>query len=312
MMIEQYRQTGYKTEVVELTAEALVAAQYATVWDGAAITEDMDTHERRPDRATFAPIQSVGGAYKGTFKGSFEPRPSGTDNTAPDWFALLLAAGASITTDVASFGAEVISGNPIGTSVTIKNRDGAYERTLAGARVSKLSFKAEKGGLWKCETEAIGRYSESPQAAFLAAAHPSSGLAQPFLGLACSIGTFTGAVASAEISIENTVTPSVDSTHASGYGKNIITDQKLLFKATVIEDGVTAWRDKARNDSEADLLAVSLLMSTGAAGRVLTWTGTICLTKKPEVTYQDGIGYLNVEGEFITTSGAAALTLTQS
>lgn len=312
MMVEQFRQCGYKTEAVELTAETLVAAQFATAWEGPQITEEMDNNERRPDRATFAALQSVGGAYIGKFSGAFEPRPSGTDNTAPDWYALLLASGASVTGDVATWGAELLTGAFLGTSATFKTRDGAYEKTLAGARVSKLSFKAEKGVVWSCDCEATGRYSEATQAAFVAAAHPSAGLGHPFLGMACTIGSFNGAVSSVEISIENVVSPSKDGTHASGYGKNVITEQKLMFRATVIEDGVTSWRDKARNDAAGDLLAVSCVMSSGAAGNVLTWTGNISMTKIPEVTYVDGIGYRNVEGEFVTASSAAALTLTQS
>lgn len=307
MMIEQFRQCGYKAEAAELTAETLVAAQYATCWEGPQITEEMTINERRPDRATFRPLQSVGGDFIGNFSGSFEPRPSGTDATAPDWYALGTAAGGVVTGDVLVFGGETLTGNPIGNTVTIKVRDGAYERTLAGARVSKLRFFAEKGATWACEAEAVGRYSEATQAAFIASANPSSGLGHPFLGMACTIGAFTGAVSSAEIAIENTVTPTPDGTHASGHGRNIITEQKLMFRATVIEDGTTAWRDNARNDAAGDILAVTLVMASGAAGNVLTWTGNITLTAKPEVTYVDGLGYLNVEGEF-----TSVLTLTQS
>jgi hypothetical protein len=313
MMIEAFRQTGYKREAVELTAETLVAAQYGTVWEGAAITEEMETNERRPDRATFAPLQSVGGAYFGKFSGAFEPRPSGTDATAPDWFQLGTASGASIASDVLTWGAEAVSvAGIIGDTVTMKVRDGVYERTLAGSRMSKLSFKAEKGGVWSCECEGTGRYTEAAQAAFLAAAHPTSGLGQPFLGLGCSIGGSTSAVSSVEISIENEVTPVADGTHASGHGRNIITGQKLMCRVTILEDGTINWRDKARNDASGDLMAVSIVMATGTAGNVLTWTGSINLVNKPTVTYVDGIGYVSIEGEFVTTSAAAALTLTQS
>ena len=313
MMIEAFRQTGYKRETVELTAESLLAAQYGTVWEGAAITEEMETNERRPDRATFAPIQSVGGAYFGKFSGTFEPRPSGTDATPPDWFQLATASGATIASDVLTWGAEAVNvTGVIGDTVTIKTRDGVYERTLAGARVGKMTFKAEKGAVWSCECEATGRYSEAGQAAFLASAHPSAGLGQPFLGMGCSVGGSAVAVSSAEISIENEVTPTADGTHASGHGRNIITGQKLMCRVTLLEDGVINWRDKARNDAAGDLLAVSIVMSSGAAGNVLTWTGNINLVSKPAVTYVDGLGYVSIEGEFVTTSSAAALTLTQS
>lgn len=312
MLIEQFRQCGYKAEVTELTPETLVAAQYATVWEGSQITLELDINERRPDRATFAALQSVGGAYRGKFTGSFEPRPSGTDNTTPDWYALCAASGATITGDVATWGAEAITGDPIGTSVTIKTRDGQYERTLAGTRLSKMTFKAEKGSVWSCEVEGAGRYSEAVQAAFIAAAHPSTGLGHPFLGHAVSIGGAAQVVSSIEISIEGEVTPIADGTHASGHGRNIIKDTKCMFRATVLEDGATDWFGKAKNDAAADLLAVSAVMASGTAGNVLTWTGSITLTKMPEVTYVDGIGYRNVEGEFVTTSASAALTLTQS
>lgn len=313
MMIEQFRQCGYKTESVELTAETLVAAQYGTVWQDPIIEEDGAVNERRPDRATMAPLLSVGGAYKGTFKGSFEPRPFGTDATAPDWYALLNAAGATIATDVATFGAEYAgSTSVLGTPVTIKTRDGVYERTLAGARVSKLTFKAEAGSTWMCDAEATGRYTEAVQASFVAAAHPSAGVGQPFLGSAATFGGSTVAISSAEISIENTVSASKDAVHASGFGRNVITEQKLLLKMSVLEDGTINWKDKYRGDATGDALAVSLPMSTGSAGNVLTWTGNITLTKKPTISYVDGIGYAQVEGEFFTAGAAAALTLTQT
>lgn len=312
MMIEQFRQCGYKTEAVELTAEALIAAQYGTVWNDPVIVEESESTERRPDRATFSGLQRVGGSYFGTFTGSLEPRPSGTDGTAPDWMQLMAAAGFTVSTDVATWGAESASSGVIGTACTIKTRDGAYERTLAGARVSKLAFKADAGKPWACEVEAKGRYSEAAQTAFLAAAHPTAGLAPVFLGTAVTVGGANAAVSSVEISLENTVTPSVDGTHASGYGRNVITDSKAYFRATIQEDASITWRDKARNDSTGDVLAVSVVMSTGTAGNVLTWTGSITLSKQPAITYVEGIGYWQVEGEFFTTGAGAALTLTQS
>lgn len=311
-MIEQFRQCGYKTEEVELTAETLTATEYATFWQDPVIAEESESNERRPDRPTFSGLQRVSGAYSGVFTGSFEPRPSGTDNTAPDWYALLKAAGFSVTGDVATWGAESTSGSIIGTACTIKTRDGAYERTLAGSRVSKLRFFAEAGGIWMCETEARGRYTEVPQVAFVAAAHPSAGLGQPFLGTACSIAGASAPVSAAEVSIEGTVTPVVDGTHASGRGKNIITDSKAMFRATVMEDGTTNWRDKYRGDAVGDIIAVSMAISQGTAGNVLTFTGNVTLSAQPTITYVEGIGYWQIEGEFITTGAAAALTLTQS
>jgi hypothetical protein len=119
-------------------------------------------------------------------------------------------------------------------------------------------------------------------------------------------------VSSAEIAIENTVTPAADATHPSGHGRNVITEQRLMFRATAIVDATVDWRDKFRNDAAGDLLAVSLKMANGSIGSVLTWTGNISLTTQPAVTYVDGIGYIQLEGEFVTIGAAAALTLTQS
>lgn len=311
-VIEQFQQLGYKTEAVELTAEALVAAQYATAWDSMAITDESAYNARRPRRATFAPLQGVGGTSIGRFSGTFEPIPSGVDGTAPAWYALLAAAGASVSTDVATFGAESVSSNVIGTTVTMKHRDGQYERTLAGARVSKLTFSAEKGQRWICQCEATGRYSQAAQTSFVAAAHPVAGLAHPFLGMSCSIGAFSGSINSASISIENTVTPTPDATHASGFGQNLITAQALRFMASVIENGTVDWRGAYRNDATGDRLAVALQMSAGSAGSVLTWTGTMHLIEQPTIEYVEGIGYVSLSGEFDTSSASAALILTQS
>lgn len=308
MMIEAFRQTGYKREAVELTAEALVAAQYGTVWEGAQITREKKMNERRPDRSTFRPLQSVGGDVFGKFTGSFEPRPSGTDNTPPDWYQLCTASGATLVGDVLTWGADATSlSGVIGDTVTIKTRDGVWEKTLAGARMNKLRFFAEKGATFACEAEATGRYTKVAQSAFVASADPTAGLGHPFLGLAVSIGGSTAAVSSAEISIENEVTPVSDGTHASGNGRNIITGQKLMCRVTILEEGATDWQDKADNNAVGDLLTVSLPISTGTAGNVLTFAGTMCLTAEPTVTYVDGIGYVTLEGEFTTT-----LTLTQS
>jgi len=312
MVVTQFQQIGYKAEVTELTAETLVAAQFTTSWAEGKIVPEDGYNARRPRRATFAPLQGVGGTAIGKFTGQFEPRPSGTDGTAPDWYALLAAAGASVTTDVATFGAESASSNVLGTSVTIKHRDGAYERTASGTRISKMTFSAKKGEAWKCDIEGTGRYSQAAQSAFVAAAHPSAGLGHPFLGMTCTIGSYTGSVDSASISIENTVTPIPDATHASGFGRNVITAQSLKFMASVLEDGSFDWRGAFRNDATGDRLAITLQMSAGAAGNVLTWTGTMHLIEQPTTEDVEGIGYVSISGEFDTSSASAALTLTQS
>ncbi len=311
-IVEQFQQLGYKTEVTELTAETLTAAEFDTAWDSCAIVPEGGINERRVKRATFSPIQPVGGTVLARVSGTFEPRPSGTDGTAPDWYAMLKASGATVSTDVATWGAESTATGVIGASCTFKHRDGAYERVSAGSRVSMLRFSAEKGARWLCEMEATGRYSQSAQTAYVAAAQPSAGLGQAFLGMACTIGTFSGAVASMEIAIENTVSPVEDGCHASGYGQNIITGQKLMLRASVVEDGTVEWRDLYRNDATADVVAASVVMASGTAGNVLTWTGNIALVEEPVVEYRDGIGYRTIVGEFITTGAGAALTLTQS
>lgn len=310
-IVQQFKQAGYKTESVELTAETLIASNYGTVWNEVDITPEDGFNERRPRRASFAPIQGVGGTTIGKLTGTFEPRPSGTDATAPDWYALAKASGASVTTDVATWGASVTTSGVLGTSATVKVRDGAYERVLAGMRCG-LRFYAEKGAQWLCDVDGTGRFTESAQTAYIASSHPTTGAGQPFLGMACTIGAFSGSVASAEIAIENTVTSIEDATHSSGFGANLITGQKLIGRFTVLETGTPDWRGLYRNDATGDVVAVSLVMSSGTVGNVLTWTGNLCVTEQPKVEYRDGIGYRNIVGEFVTGSDSAALTLTQS
>ena len=311
-IVEQFKQLGYKTETTELTAETLVAAEFDTFWYESAVVAEDSFNERRPRRASFAALQGVGGTALARVSGTFEPRPFGTDTTAPDWYAILKAAGASVTTDVATFGAESISTGVIGTSCTFKYRDGQYETTAAGTRMELVRFYAKNGEVWKCDIEGVGRLTQAAQTSYVAAAHPVAGLAQPFLGMACSIGAFSGSVAEAEIAIENTVTPCPDGTHASGFGNNYITAQKLMGRFKVIETGTPDWRGLYRNDAVGDVVAVSCVMSSGTAGSVLTWTGNLCIVEQPEVEYIEGIGYRTIVGEFITTGASAALTLTQS
>ena len=309
--VEQFQQMGYKTEVTELTPEALVAADFDTYWQECSIMPVDGYNERRAKRATFAPLQGVGGTVLANVTGTFEPRPSGTDATAPDWYQILRAAGASVTTDVATWGAESTASALIGTAATFKHRDGNYERVSAGTRMESMRFFAAKGERWMCEVVGKGRYTEAVQTAFVAAAHPVAGVGQPFLGMAFSFGAFAGSVAEAEISIENVVSPVEDGTHASGFGQNVITGQKFMLRAQVIDTGFD-WRGLFRNDATADAVAVSLVMSSGSAGNVLTWTGTAHLVENPDKNYREGLGYRSIVAEFITTGAAAALTLTQS
>lgn len=311
-IIEQFKQMGYKTEVTELTAETLAAANFDTFWYECAVVAEDSFNERRARRATFAPLQGVGGTALARVSGTFEPRPSGTDNTAPDWYQILRASGASVTGDVATWGAESTTTGTIGTTCTFKYRDGQYETTASGTRMELVRFYAANGQVWKCDVEGVGRLTQAAQTSYVASAHPVAGLGQPFLGMACTIGAFSGSVSEAEIAIENTVTPCPDGTHASGFGNNFITAQKLMLRAKVIETGTPDWRGLYRNDATADAVSVSLVMSSGTAGNVLTWTGTVHLVEQPEVEYIEGVGYRNIVGEFITTGASAALTLTQT
>ena len=86
----------------------------------------------------------------------------------------------------------------------------------------------------------------------------------------------------------------------------------LASLVTVIEDGTVDWRNAYRNDSRAAPLAVSLQMSKGAAGNVLTWTGSIALIEQPTIEYMDGVGYVTLVGEFVSDDADPCLTLTQS
>lgn len=310
-IVQQFQQMGYKSEAVELTAETLTAANYDTSWEDSAVTPEDGYNERRFRRASFAPIQGVGGTALAQISGTFEPRPSGVDGTAPDWYDLLKASGGTVTTDVCTWGAEQTSGGVIGTACTFKHRDGAYERVASGARVG-LRFFAEKGATWMCDVTGAGRYSQIAQTAYVAGVYPSSGQGQAFLGNAVTIGAFAGSVASVEIAIENVITSIEDGTHASGFGANIITEQKLMFRVTVLEDSSVDWRDLYRNDASSDVVAVSVAMSAGTSGNVLTWTGSINLVEQPAVEYREGIGYRTIVGEFVSLDDAAALTLTQS
>ena len=84
-----------------------------------------------------------------------------------------------------------------------------------------------------------------------------------------------------------------------------------MFRVTVLEDSSVDWRDLYRNDASSDVVAVSVAMSAGTSGNVLTWTGSINLVEQPAVEYREG-GYRTIVGEFVSLDDAAALTLTQS
>ena len=308
--IEQYRQLGLATESTEFTPAALVDADYAIAWhDEISVKAVNEQNERRLRLASLAPNRPVGGAYMAEVVGTFEPAPSGVDGTAPKWYDLLKGSGATVTTDVATWGAQDAGYTPKGTPLTFVERDGQRARTASGARVESLVFKAEKGGLWLCEMAAKGRYSEDTDAVFMSPSLPMVG--QPFLGHAVTIGGVARAVATIEIAIQNVLSMIEDGTHESGNGRVVITEQRITFKASVEDDGAD-WFGKVRNDSAADLLAVSAQMAKGATGSVLTWTGTIALVEDADTEYREGNGYIQVSGEFVATGTGAICTLTQS
>lgn len=311
MQIEQYQQLGVKIEGTELTPATLAASDYAIAWhEIGGVRARNETNERLLRRASFAPVQPVGGAFIGNVTGTFEPVPSGVDGTAPKWYDLLAGAGATVTTDVATFGAQDTAYAVKGSPLTFIHKDGQWAHTAAGSRINSLTFKAKKGELWLCEMEATGRYSEAVDTAFLATALPTIN-GKPFLGHAVSIGGSSVPCAEIELKITNTVAPVEDGTHASGNGKNIITGQRCTFKAVILDEGVDYF-SKLRNDAAADALDVSFQMSTGAAGNVLTWSGTIALTDDLDPEFRDGNGYVPLVGEFVATTTGAVLTLTQS
>lgn len=311
MSVEQYQLLGFAAETTELTAATLTASNYQYDWSEiGGIDAEGDVNERLVRRAAFSPLQPVGGAYIGKGSGTFRPVPSGTDGTAPGWYALLSAAGFSISGDVATIGATDTAYAVKGTSVTMVHRDGNRARTLAGARLGSMTFSAEKGGLWGCAIEATGRYSEASDTSFPSVSLPSIA-PQAFLGHAVSLGGSAVSVASIEIKITNTVSPVEDGTHATGFGRNIITGQRATLSISVLDDS-TDWWGKWRNDSSSDVLAFSAVMATGTTGNVLTWTGNVALTDVPVVEFRDGNGYRTLVGEFVATSTSAVLTLTQT
>lgn len=309
MVIDVYTQMGYKAEATELTPETLAAAQFATVFSECDLTDDSKYNARAPRRASFSVIPGVGGTTIAKVSGTLEPTPSGTDGTAPLWYALAAAAGGVVTGDVVTFGAVGETSSVIGTAVTFKYRNGEYERVSAGTRLSKMRWYAKNGEIWQCEIEGTGRYSEGVQTAFVTGANPVAGLGRPFLGNAISVGAFSGSVGSAEVSIENTVTPAPDGTHASGFGRNVITAQATKAKVAVLA-GATDWRAAYRAGTK---LATSIQISTGTAGNVLTFTGDAVIVEDPTaIEYIDGIGYTPLSLQFVSEDADASLTLTQS
>ena len=105
MLIESYKQMGYKAEATELTAETLVAANYGSVWTECDIVDESTYNARKPRRASYSALQGIGGTAIGKVTGSFEPRPSGTNGTPPDWYAIAAAAGGTVATDNCTFDA---------------------------------------------------------------------------------------------------------------------------------------------------------------------------------------------------------------
>jgi hypothetical protein len=310
--IEKLQQLGYKSETIEGTAETLVAADFDTPVYSFSLERERDIHERRPLRSSFAPVQSVGGAFRGKATVSGEVRGSAVDNTPPDWYALARSAGATLATDVLSFGVAITSATEIGTSLTLIGRDSINARTIAGARGS-LKLIGEGAGMpIKFEYEGFGSYSEAAQDSMLAAAAPQAGQPAILMGSALSTGGVAVEYRAVEFAIENEVLSIKDGSKANGYGKHLITGQKLTLMADVwITTASADFWAKSANASSADQFAISWTFGSGT-GLQFVLAGTAHITEAPNKTYNDGLMSIPLKLEFTSNSDAAAATITQS
>jgi hypothetical protein len=300
---EKLQQFGYKTEAVEGTAETMVAGDYDSVVLSAAIEYDRAVAMRNPVRSTFSPIQPIGGATFGTVKATLEARGSGADATPPDWYQLLRAAGASVTTDVATFGAEISAAQEIGTTVTCRGRDGIFERILAGVRGS-VKIKVDFDGK--------GAYTQTAQTALLASVAPVVGVPPILMGSALTIGGATVQYKDIEISVENEVLPLPSGASSNGFAGYYITGQRYSFKCNVWQTNATAdFFARLANSATTDKQAISWTFGSGA-GLTFTCTGNIGLNANMNKTYDSGMALIPVIGEFFTEGATAALTISQA
>jgi hypothetical protein len=309
--IERLQQFGYKVETTEGTPVALVAADYDSATYSAEITNDRQVIERLPIRSTFSPLQGVGGSLMGAVKATLEPRGAGVDGTAPDWMQLLRAAGGTLTGDVVTFGEPVLAAQEIGTTVTCATRDGIFERILAGVRGSAKIYAEAPGQPIRLDFEGMGAYTQAAQTALIAAVAPVSGQPPVLLSSALSIGGSAVQYKSCEIAIENEVKGIPDGSSASGYGRFLIVNQRIKFRAAVWQTNTSLdWFARTANGA-SDSLAVSWAFGSGV-GLVQTITGNVYLDSPHNKAYDESMAVVNVSGEFFTTGAAASLTITQS
>jgi hypothetical protein len=309
---EKLQQFGFKTETVEGTAETMVAGDYDSVVLSAAIEYDRAVATRNPVRSSFSPIQPIGGATFGTVKATLEARGSGTDATPPDWYQLLRAAGASVTTDVATFGAEIAAAQEIGTNVTCRGRDGIFERILAGVRGSVKLYGEGVGMPIKVDFDGKGGYTQTAQNSLLASVAPVVGVPPILMGSALTIGGAAVQYKDLEISIENEILPLPSGASTNGFAGYYITGQKFAFKANIWQTNATAdFFARLANSATSDKQAVSWTFGSGT-GLTFTCTGNIGLNANMNKTYDSGMALIPVIGEFYTEGATAALTISQA
>ena len=310
--IEQFQQFGYKVETVEGTAETLVAADYDSVVLSASIDYERAVATRAPLRSTFSKIQPVGGATKGMVKASVEIRGSGTDATPPDWYAFLRAAGASVTTDVATFGAEVTGAQEIGTTITCRTRDGIFERVAAGVRGSAKIVCEGAGMPIKIDFEGQGSYAQTATTSLVSAVAPVVGVPPVLMGSALLIGGTAVQYKDIEISVENEIFARPSGASTDGYNGYFITKQAFKMKCNVWQTNATEdFFARLANTATTDVKAFSWTIGAGA-GLTLTITGNIAFSEGMNRTYDSGMAIVPVTAEFITTSATAALTISQA
>ena len=310
--IEQFQQFGYKIEASEGVAETLVAADYDSVVLSASIDYERAVASRAPLRSTFSKIQPVGGATKGLVKASVEIRGSGVDATPPDWYAFLRAAGASLTTDVATFGAEVTGAQEIGTTITCRARDGIFERVAAGVRGSAKIVCEGAGMPIKLDFEGQGSYTQAAQTALLASVAPVNGVPPVLMGSALLIGGTAVQYKDIELAVENEIFARPSGASADGYSGYFITKQAFKLKTNIWQTNATEdFFARLANTATTDVKTFSWTFGTGT-GLVFTVTGNIAFSESMNRTYDSGMAIVPVTAEFITTGATAALTISQA
>lgn len=308
--IERLQQLGYKVETVEGTAEALVAADFDTPATSFLLARERDIHRRAPLRSSFAPISPVSGKFRGKATVSTEIRGSGTDGTAPDWYALARAAGATVSTDVLTFHAAVTSSAVVGTSITLRSRDSVHERTISGCRGSFKIASEGVGMPLKGDFEGFGNYSEAAQTGMVPAVSFAAGAPATLMGSALTIGGTAVEYRSIEFAVENEVTSIEDGAQADGYGRHLIIGSSLTLTTDIwipASGGLDLWTLSGSQASQA----VSWTFGSGT-GTTFVLAGNATIVEVPDKTYNDGIMSVPVKLEFFGLTDSGTVTITQS